>query len=757
MITLEHLQSLYNENKIQECIEATNAFLLFNEENAEALLLKAKCEYELAQGCEIEEDFIAMSNKAYSSFIRVLEVMPENESALIFAAYINVFILKSNFLQAIDFCERLKNSEDFDVRLKAISYKQEAYFATKDADNALATMDELIELNKIKFQDDRSKLDKELAGCYTRKAYIYWGLKKDNLKALKVYTESFEYDHMDGGLYCFIANLAFDNNDYVIGGKAMSKTFFTCINVSEDDLLSLYDRTVKLIENGIENKEMIFGVFIALMKMGHTIFGDDRTIEILQLSKKYIAKYPDWYVPYHYAGGILYFEKSYSEAHPYLKKSIELGGRALGLQRFLETEYYLTDKFPEIKQWPDDLANEYYYAGVHFCEFEEAINDSSKTIELLQLRKTFYEKSYSGFYDYFYKGEGSSTINDIHTFAMCCNNYGIVLGELGEFEKAIEVHELGYSLSPFWEQLNSWGTALMDLELYEKAIEIFTEATSYTSEYLPFDYYLKMKGEILTATYKLGNSDNAQELLNNIQAEYESFIESNKDELSKEELLDYEEIYIPIQNIRSHLLLDSNDYQTLIDEWTEQLQKNPDNASAYYKLMPLYNEIGDFKNVIACADNYLAIKGESIEPSNLARVYHLKGLANIKLDNLAEGLDYLQKLLAINNDGYQLTPSGEMFVYYYLTIATYYLQHWEDCKKYAKEVMNCYNKNEWGYEEELSVAMIYYADACKVTGQNDIAIKTIKNLLIQEPDNAEALRRKKEWAEKGGLFSFFKK
>lgn len=282
--------------------------------------------------------------------------------------------------------------------------------------------------------------------------------------------------------------------------------------------------------------------------------------------------HPEWSITYHFAGTILYEAGNYNEAYPYLEKALELKGMAVTIYRYIDAYYRTFNALPVISRLPDDHPTEYYNAGVYLSEILEGIRDHHDQTTIKELKCTLYEKAYNGFYEYFCNGNGPTLFTDKHIFAMCCNNYGIALSDLQAYEKAAQVHELGYSISPFWEQLSSWSTALIQLNRTEEAINVLKTAISYNEEYLDFHNYLKLKGDLLDQTFKIGRTEEAKTLLAEIESEYTSFIEANKDELPDEYLFELDQSYITIQNIRYEFLKDVSKEEAN-KEWHEQLKK----------------------------------------------------------------------------------------------------------------------------------------------------------------------------------------
>lgn len=753
MATIEELQSLYISGNYEQCLNDLDLFLLVNPKHTEANLLDAKCLFQIAYQHHMENEARPQEFKAaYHRFLEVIQLEPGCEEAMLFAAYIDVFFIQDNLEQSILFCDTLISSADENNRFNALDYRVQANMLDQRYDQALEDIDRVIDLITIRYKFDLVTLDQERSRCYLRKATIFLEYKKDLQQALKVYSESLDYIQGGSEIFYRIANLAFDAKEYELGGKAAIKAVYFVPNELLNDARALYDRINTLISQGIENKLMVYHQFILMRIL------DFDLIEILSLAKYYIKIYPDWAIPYHYAGAVLHDAKSYGEGYPYLKKSVEIGGgRIAGTRRYIEAAYRLTGQLPVIEQWPKDLSVEYYTAGVAFHEeMESGIRNAAIEQDLLKLRAQFYKVAYENYYNYFYNNSGLPENNDPHTFAMCCNNYGMALRALKLPEKAVEVHRVGYALSPFWEQLDNWGNALMDLDQYEEAMEVFNTALGYSSEYLGFGDYIGLKAGVLDATFKAGRKEEARILLSDIEEEYEEYVKEEGRNLSDEELFSLSERYIIVQNIRCDFLMEGTP-EDAIKVWQEQLEKNPDDNSNWFMLMQNYYQVHDYPQCIACADNYQLIKRDTIRPESNLKVCFMKGSSYLKLGSYQKAKEDLSTALKILNTSFEAEMQSDLSkINFFLAECCFKLGEWKECLKFAWDMIECYNRNGWYWDEERIQATLYYADACKALGEKKAAIGTINTILEMKPENQEALKRKKEWGG-GRLFSFLKK
>ncbi|WP_354298812.1 hypothetical protein [Pedobacter sp. UYP1] len=730
-----------------------NPFLLVNPDSIEGLLLKARCEYQLAsQTFDPDLNDMSLYTTAYHSFEYVLKLQPTHEEAMLYAAYINIFVTQDNLPEAQVYCDILAFSENEDTRLKAIGYRRQVNFILGNMEFVLEDIDLMIAHYKALYPNNRSILDKELSLLYLEKTNIYLWHKEDALQVFQTFREGKAYPHQNYLTHNAVALLALDYQRLELAGEAAFMAFTYSDEQPNQELIDLYHRINDLSAKSKLNKLLVYSLILALRRFSEHLKAD--SIEILSLSLSYMKVYPDWDIPYHFAGTFLFDEKKYAEALPYLKKSLEIGGLARGLRRYVDANCRVTGQLPDIESLPADSPEAYYAAGCDFY-YESIPNIWTEELseELQEIKVKFYEVSYQGFYEYFYNNTGESLANEIHTFAMCCNNYGIALSEIGAYEKAAEVHAIGYSLSPFWEQLNSWGTALKGLEKYEEAIEIYQVAANYSSDYLSFSDYLRIKAEILDMTYKLGRNEKTYEILDAITEEYDSFLEINKKELTEAQLFELSEQYIIIQNVR-HDLLSKGSPEDAIKAWQNELVKNPDDNSAWFMLMQEYYIIKDYSQCIACADNYQSVKKEAIQDTSRCKIHYMRGLSHMNLGNYEKAIEDLKALIAPLKIVYPDNEYELSRAYLHLTDCYFILNKWDNCNDVAYQAILCYIRNGWAWDDELLKVKLQYADALHATGSKGEALENIKNILEAYPANEEALKRKKEW--KKGLFSFFK-
>nr|WP_294784182.1 hypothetical protein [uncultured Flavobacterium sp.] len=753
--TIESIEELFNNGKWQECNESVKIFLLLNPDNLGALLLEAKCLYELADLIE-DDTYVETMEKVLAKFEHIATLETQNKDALLYAAYIIIYIRKTNLHQAVVYCNTMLQIQDFYLQQKALEYKIETNVFLENIDETLADIDVLIQYYKEKFENNKLLLDEHLGTLYERKTYIYLDIKNDIPQAFAA--SKIKFEHMSEGslIDIRIAKLAFEQQDYQLGILAYESAN-ECLNPPSDEaFIEVYNLALDLQNKGYHNEKLFDSIITTIYHVGESYFGEDIDTLLFDFAQQFIEKEPKWFFPYHIIGRIYYESRRYEEAIPYFIKALQYGGFPKTVYRYVESCFYTTGQVPEIKSLPEGLPQDYYSIGVEFNDFEEeCLNDSDNKKKILEIKTQCYENAFNSFYNYFYNNTGSSRYNQRHTFAMCCNNYGIALQKLGKYEEAIKIHEIGYDLSPFVEQLQSWGRALRVLNRNQEALEKYLMACAYPSQYLDFNEYLYLSGEIIDIYYKQGEEEKGATTFKKVDAEYENYLELYKNDLTDQELYELRKWYVGIQNGRN-FFIKNKPQEEQIAIWQEQLEKDPDNFSAWLMIAGNYYVTKDYQNCIACINHYFILRGDDIEPRTKMGLLFKRGVAFVNTEQYKKGVVDLEQVLNLHDTEYQTTSADISEIYEVLTQGYHALQQWEDCRKYAQKSLDLNNENDWIRDEPFVETLILGSDACKALGYNSQALEWVNYILEFNPDNIAAQQRKKDWSSKG-LFSFFKK
>lgn len=741
ILTWEDIAQLYKENKTEECLESVLFFLLVNNHHNEALLLKAKCQFKLAQETSRNKKRYLLRNKiAYKSFKTVLISQPSNEEALLMIAYIGIFILKFRLHLAIIYCRKLRNSHCPETRLKSIDYEIEAHLLVGDSFHALLSLDTLIKINKVTHENDRSKLDSAMNKCFFKKGDIYMARNHDILKALAAYKEGFKYINEDQDIHLDIAKLGFENNETDFGIQVSLHILKRGYTGNKEQLSDLYLQLKQLNEENSDNR-MLFTCLVYAIRELHLKTSDlNYMIEIFSLCKNYISVYPDWHEPYHFVGTLFFEAENYRLALPYLAKSVERNGCALTQFQYIASFFYIKNRFPKFIPRPADSPAEYLHAGIQLTKLEQELKTDTLKIQVWEFQELFFEIAYQGFSDYFNNGIGKSQTNSPSKFALCCNKYGILMANLKKYDKASQIHLLGYSISQLQEQLGNFGKALYETGRYQDAIETLSKVIKSNASELNFKQSLDLKVYSLKARLELGQTERIKEFFKEIDDDYDRYI-ADKGYESRKKI--FSEIYTSIQELRKTIFNTANLEET-IKIWLAQLLKYPDDGYSSRILMSLYYQKADYGNCIACADNYQMTNPDTRSPYEDSQLHYMRGLSHLRLAEYPQAYRNLKWLAHLLNNRYKSNEYIKYKNYINLTTCAFKMRKWEECKNYCSLAMFYYYKNQWQMDFEFEQMAQYYTDAALALLEENDPVENIDQILRLPYEGTKPLKRKKK-------------
>ena len=740
---IEYLLDLFELGQYKQCLWHLSDFLYHNNNHPNALLLRGKCLFEVsnARYNRFEE--------AYEDFIKVLEFDPNNEEALQRTTYIAVFGIKQNIENAIALCSRWLHFAGPKDQIKALTYRAEAYRLSKNYTLALKDYDKLISIAKLVYAEDRVKLDAALSTAYSSKTQLYLHDMSEEALALETFKLSLRYPSPNALLYAEMAKLAFKFQDYEFGGAIALRFFSVNTDIPAQEVRQLYQQLTALVEQQIINQNIVQAKLVAATAFREIV--EVNPLDNLNFIRKCMAIYPDWHVPYHYYGAELFEAEGYQEAIPYIKKSLELGGTAFDISRYLEAIYRTKNHKTEIDKLPIDDAIAYYNAAKSFLNAELKLKNQDNSQWFLENRTLLYAQSFQAFQLYFIQHLGISYHNDVEIFAKCCNEYAIALANLNRFEEADKVHDIGNSFHVFWQQLSSWSETLMNLRRYEEVICKVQQALLLGKEDISFDHYIQLRCREALALYHVNRIEEAKNIFDTIEQEYCQFFNSSS--TTDEEKRVLTERYVDLQNVRFYLL-EKETAEYVIAVWQDQLEKNPDDRSSWLMLMQKYYEVDDYEQCIACANNYLALNGGAVSAEIALHVYFRRGVALVNMQNYERALSDLNFVFELHNKKMPLANSDFLSLCKNLAYSYKQLGNWRSCLGYTQLALDIMAVNEGKFDEFLPTILILYADAQYALGNRRKAHRALNKILSQQENDTQALERKQAW-KKAGWLSFF--
>ncbi|WP_211999980.1 hypothetical protein [Chitinophaga sp. HK235] len=761
-MNLEELEKLYNEQAYTVAIIQLEAYLEEHPAEAAAWHLMGLCKLEIAKAEDERDEMIAEYHTAYEAFSKALEYNPQHIQARVHRAYMGANVMGDKTAETLSDCQIIMDSGDEELITRALLYRFQIWILENETDKALEDIHRSLEIYHSLYQDDLPQLNVAKFQCYTRIGDVYY--HNDNKPvALDYYRQAFQctvYNNRTLSTLHFALEMA----DYDFAAD-MLHIMSTAGEHPEDDMLKILQKVKALLDQGVRHSALAREYCWGTIDFWNQFYGDDDaegTLEQISTGKRFIALYPEESYFYHFTGTALFNIGSFSEALPYYEKAIAIRPYPSSIIRWYYAYYKTQGKLPE--GWPDtdySIAYDWYSAGVVCSELIQQEQNADARKALTQLKKFLYQKAFSLYYPYWYENTGSSYAGHPHHFAMCCNNYGITLFELGSYEEAIHIHSVGYNMSPFWEQLESRADAFHQLGKYAEAVADRQLILSNFISTLPLVYYVSIHERVIEDLTTLERFDEALALYSKILAEYEEWIAVDMEELEKEE----KDIIIynidRIKTGRAFIKTNSqDDLSERIQALEKHLEEKPDDSDAYFNLMYLYFDNAQYEHCIGAVNNRISIGGiQRLPLVSQMKIYYFRGKAALKLERYAAAIqDMLQTLeIMANGDESDNSPNNRCGVYAYLAEAYLGLHDHDNSLMYCNQCTEIYKSMNWGWDAESSV--FHFTMALAQEGKGDLSAckKTIDRILENDPGFQPALSKKAALKNNGGLFSFLRK
>ena len=537
-------QQQFDEGNYTETISILNEFLESNSTNIEAITLRGKAFYQLAFQTEIQKEIRKNLSFSLDDFDFILSKFPYDKEALLYRAY----LLAEYFTDRDGILEndaKLLFNIDNECKFKAYNYLATVNIRKNNPDAAIEYLIAQAEHIKTYVIDNNPFLHQELARIYTRIGVVFCENKKDQQSMMFWDEKAFEIYPYNHFFNLAAGQSAFENENYDLAGKTIYQ--FGCMLEYGGGYDGFDEALVEFriaIENGIENKYIDNAIML-----GNRVTEVD-ILDQISFCKASISRFPENSEAYHFLATVLFEHKSYKEAIGYFDKIVtNKTCTAIGLSRWIYSKYKVEGKIPDYPNLRDIEPNptDFYTAGINFVEWLEYENNEFPLQEFLKIGCDFYEQGYNLFYEYWYENKENPNANHQHYFAMLCNNYGIQLTEILNFEEAIKVHKIGYLLSPFWEQLNSLSRAEYNSKKFEECIATCTKLFNENADYMPTQFYVLAFNRLIAAHYFLLQYDEASDLAEQILAEKESLMQNVSSNIPPKEILEFEDAFLEIE------------------------------------------------------------------------------------------------------------------------------------------------------------------------------------------------------------------
>ena len=758
----QDLVNLYEEGRYEDCLSELEVFLVLNPQDIPALLLKANVLKELDYQIS-EEDNNELSLNDFQEVITIyktiLEIEPNHEAALFGLLETTRFFYKDlDYDEYSSYIERLSVHEDELENLCRFSADLN-YLHEKYAES-IRNINELLAIYEVLYAHDRISKCALLTESVLFKAMILRENLNQHQQALAEF-KKYKHDILSNNvlLYLDIGQLALEYHDYEMIGWAGVKAVLYGNEDPEVDaeIFKYYERVMDLLNGGLENKQCIYFAIMVQRNFREEL-GLDLSDPLIE-AKRYIDLYPDWFIPYHFAGTYILEGGNYDEALPYLAKAVELEGFSITIHRYILTYYHVHKELPEILNWPEDGPIDYFNSGCEFSEFENSIGSPVLDMPLLNYRLQFFKRSYLGFKAYFHenKFEANYFINS-QLMSMCCNNYALALSSKRKYDEVIDICKEGLTYSRFWELYNTLADAYFEKGDYEDALINYHELLDESFKEFDLPNYLRISAYVTKCEFKLGYIKEAEERLKTISQEYDELIHSaDYASYDEEDLFVTRQAYMEIQNARFDLINHRGDSETLKD-WQKELENKPDDASNWYMLMQNYFQLEQYDQCIACANNYQATKPiQEMALIDYRKLHYLRGKSYYLLGNYAAAL---QDLLVAYDSTKSTLVEEESYGDFHLILihvvrAYFHLRDWENVIRISQESQEMYANENWEEDDDWIEMMLMSAEASFELSDQETAKQKIQAILKLFPKHEKALEKKKAWGS--GWLGWLKK
>ena len=733
---MEEIINIFEQQNYQECILKINAFLLKNDKNIDAYLLLAKCHYQLAVSeQENSENFYLQS---FEYFTKVITIDPENIEALLYRTYLCVYNLVANkqaiALQDADVIIKTGNIES---KIKGYNYQYMASCALSNSDLAISSLQKSKPLIEDFYKNNASEKAKSLATLELQMGDVFCYLKNDEPHAFTFYENGFNMYPFNYDFNKFLLGLTIKYQKFDTLGK-VGNVLCDLINVENDHAFFavIASETEKILNNGIQDLDII-KIHIRALHNDHDF--DD--LDLFTMVKKWAVQFPKESFFPEILGSILFYKNSYNEALPHFEKSLSINYKAKVQAKQIICNYYVNKKIEMVtipKQFVAPLSS--YSAGVDLDNLKHNFEtDSANFLKICEIQKEFYQNAHYEFCNFFYNNSGNPLSNNEHYFAMNCNNYGIVLGELNQYEVSIPIFETGFQLSPFWQQLNSLAHAQYMSNKYQDCINSIDIMFTRYINYLPLEFYV-YNNRILVDCY---NQTNQQILAFQIIEKIENEKEFLEIEMFK--LKDYTKIWGDLNIILNEkaLLIQKNDStENSILELQKRLATEPDNELIYFMLFQQYHQEKQYDKAVACADNYYQLV-KNIDHDSQQTYSYRRGASLRRLNRMQESIADLENAVKLDQNDYWSKHE--------LALSYFYDNQTPKFMPFASWCVKEYVKQDFNWDNEISELTFNLISVYKKENNKKEIMNLVKFILNKDTNNEEAKKLKKEF---GGWFGF---
>jgi hypothetical protein len=627
----------------------------------------------------------------------ILSKEPDHFDALLWRIRINNSPDFNNTSAIQDDCNFILNtSTDIISRLQAYDWLIYIYLEKLSLnDIAIETLhDKLTEVAGIK--DNCALQDQAFGDTYYRLASIFQE-KGDESKAVGYYMKSFKHApkltprNYEGGM--FLLELErFDEAEQLLSTHFELSDPFECKDYTE--------KIEELFNQGKLNRHWnLFNLFYPTAFDMPTEFG-------YKSRQEFVAKYlpviineteknPTNAIAWRMLSNNYYFnDKNAKKGFDNLTKYYEIVEEVkdVAIERYYDTaeDLNIDLRSIDIPIFPDGAVC-YHILTTYLEKGNEAQdkNDHYSAQMYYETAKKYGLAGYHAFDTYFNSNKGLSINNEPHTFAMLCNNLGIVIKQVSWYQHksylndeckfASDIHWQGYQISPFWENLDngmeiSWRNENA-LNLEKFCLEVLANF-DYYKNILEAEKWYKVMFYLITAYRQLEKYEEAKQIYEQTILKFEENGDEHKTIVST--VLDTAIVYF------NFLMAKGMHNQSI--SYVSNLFSNP----VYQKMQP---DKAESFNYYFMAHAHLGLNDKD-EAQKYFKLITEK-FANTQSSYISDVVDAAKTNLNIINAGQNF---DEIVVSLYKTQPTrifdYPLKAKEENTKYLKQILNLVTNNK---------------------------------------------------------------
>ncbi|RPE08527.1 hypothetical protein EGT74_15920 [Chitinophaga lutea] len=756
-MTIKDIESLLEQGAYEAALRAAETYLETHPADADALYLKARSLFECSLRPDSEEQAAELINKAYEGFSEALAANSGHREALEYRAYTGAcsqYITGREDAVMADL-ERLLESGDDVSRLRYMQWRSTAYLRDGLHDAAIADLRTIIDMAGQTFPDEPAQRNEIAAGMWYNIGEIQQQHLAEPEAALDSYREAFRHSPYKRE-YITAAALALEMGAYELAEQLMD-VLPVVLGQVDDAFGSLLQQVKEAYAAHPDNPDVAVMYCKATAGVPSVMFDveeEDVVLEQISLGKKMMQQFPEEKYFAQYTGKTFFEVQQFAEAMPYLEKAIATDNpHPMAIARWCYAKYKLEGAFPD--NWPDSeyyFPYDWYLSAAVSSEWETASPAARE--QHLVLNKFLYAKAIAQYKAYWFENGGNGTAHHMLHFSMCCMNYGLTLHDLGAYDAAIDIYTTGYNLVPFWEQLNARAMAHCEAGQFEPAVTDLGEVLEKFGDGLdPYQAASIYNRLIYICGGNLHDHQRALHWYERFMEVYDSGMEAAIEQLPDDERERVTAVVNSIKTSRGLMKGETDDLAARIGMMEKHLEEFPDDANAYFNLMQLYFQNGQYEHCAGSATSRLSI-GEPgpLDIEDYVKTYFFRAKANRALGHLQKTWDDLLQCEQFTERNPASVDYDFHFLHGYMGDVAMERGDYPTAVERLSKSMHIATRNNWIWNESIAGYCYLLAHAYKQEGRLKEAMQQLKLIIRKYPAHPMAAEKLKEWKPWWNLF-----